>query len=138
MMAQRPGFLRIHWIILGLAIASCAMEEEAEVKKALEARRLGLEKKDIQLYMSSISMRYRGRTGDASQVQGQAMAMMNSFDSIEMRIESRKIEMYPERAEALQRFKIRVHKGDQIKDLEGQEKIFLEKEREEWKIVSGL
>lgn len=137
-MFQRSAVPLLFLLMWGIVLAACSVNEEAQVEKVLEARRLGLEKKDITLYMSSISPRYLEKGGDGDQLRREAMEMMRGFDSIEMRIISRQILVSQNRAEAIQSYEIRIYKGGQVSELKGKERIGLEKEGEGWKIVSGL
>jgi hypothetical protein len=125
-------------LIWGLLLVSCGASEEAQVKATLEARRIGLEKKDIGLYLSSISPRYGVKEGERDRLREEALGMMQAFDSIEMRIEDCRILIKEDRAEALQAYVIRVRKGGQAKEVKGQERIGLAKEARGWKIISGL
>lgn len=125
-------------LVGAMAISSCSPSEESKVKATLEARRLGLEKKDIGIYMSSISFHYRGGEEARKAVRQQALAMMEAFDSIEMRIKECRIAIDKDRAAAVQDYRIRVRRGDQLKELSGRERIFLMKEGNRWRIVSGL
>jgi len=128
------------WLLLvwGICLASCSLDEEAQVREALEARRLGLERKDIGLYMSSISPRYGREQGAVERLQRQAMQMMQGCDSIQMHIEDRRILISGDRAEALQAYEIRIRRADQVRVVKGRERIGLEKEAGGWKITSGL
>ena len=130
-----PVSLLFLWAIL---LASCSLSEQAQVKKVLEARRLGLEKKDIELYMSSLSPRYGGQAEGASLLRKKALDMMEGFDSIQMHISSRQVAITDQSAEAFQTYEVQVRKGEQVRDLRGKEKIGLRKEEGGWKIVSGL
>ena len=125
-------------LVCGVWLASCSTDEEARVKKILEARRLGLEKKDIGLYMSSISPRYGKKEGEAELLRQQATAMMQGCDSIQMRIEDCRILVSQDHAEALQAYEIQIRRGAQVRVVKGQEPIGLEKEVGGWKIISGL
>ena len=122
----------------GILLPSCSVSERDQVEKVLEARRLGLEKKDIELYMSSISPRYGGQAGGASVLRKKASDMMEGFDSIRMQISSRQIAVLGEGAEAIQEYEVQVRKGDQVRELKGKERIGLRKEEGGWKIISGL
>jgi len=121
-----------------ILLASCSRSEQAQVEKVLESRRLGLETKDIELYMSSISPRYGGQAKGASLLREKALEMMAGFDSIQMRVSSRQVSITDQSAEALQTFEVKVRKGEQVRELRGKEKIGLRKEEGGWKIVSGL
>ena len=81
---------------------------------------------------------YRGERGDWEHLRRETMGMMAGVDSIQVRIASRRILISRGRGEAVQAYEIRVCRGDQVRELKGQERIGLEKEREGWKIVSGL
>ena len=137
---MRRRFIFLMCLILvgeGLA-TSCSSDEEARVKEVLEARRLGLEKKDIGLYMSSISPRYGKKEGEAERLRQQAMSMMQGCDSIQMRIQDCRILISQDRAQALQAYEIRIRRGGQIRVVKGQERIGMKKEVGGWKIISGL
>jgi hypothetical protein len=121
-----------------ILLASCSRSEQAEVEKVLENRRLGLETKDIELYMSSISPRYGGQVKGASLLREKALEMMAGFDSIQMSVSSRQVSIRDQSAEALQTYEVKVRKGEQVRELRGKEKIGLRKEEGDWKIVSGL
>ena len=130
----RSLFVLVFWAIL---LPSC-VGEQAQVEKALEARRLGLEKRDIELYMSSISPRYGGKEGGAGILRQKALEMMDGFDSIRMHISSRQVTVSKLDAEAMQSYEVQVRRGDQVRELKGRERIGLRKEDGSWKIVSGL
>jgi hypothetical protein len=121
-----------------ILLASCSRSEQAQVEKVLETRRLGLEKKDVELYMSSISPRYGGQAEGASLLREKALEMMAGFDSIQMSVSSRQVSITDQNAEALQTYEVKVRKGEQVRELRGKEKIGLRKEEGGWKIVSGL
>jgi len=136
---QKKSLLSI-WVFLiwAISLASCSHNDEASVKRVLEARRLGLEKKDIALYMSSISPQYGREKGAVERLRRQAIQTMRGCDSIQMRIEDRRILISGGRAEALQAYEIRIQRGEQLRVMKGQERISLEKEAVGWKITSGL
>jgi len=137
-MRKRP--LLPLWLLLvwGVFWSSCAPNEEAKVKEVLEARRLGLEKKDIGLYMASISPHYGREQGAAERLRKQAIQMMQGCDSIQMRVTDRRIWIRGDRAEALQAYEIRIQRAGQVRVVEGRERIGLEREAGGWKITSGL
>ncbi len=137
-MCQRT-YLPLLLLFLGaILLASCSRSEQAQVEKVLENRRLGLETKDIELYMSSISPRYGGQAKGASLLREKALEMIAGFDSIQMRLSSRQVSITDQSAEALQTYEVKVRKGEQVRELRGKEKIGLRKEEGGWKIVSGL
>ncbi len=119
-------------------LASCSRSEQAQVEKVLETRRLGLEKTDIELYMSSISPRYGGQVEGATLLRKKALEMMAGFDAIQMSVSSRQVAITGQSAEALQTYEVKVRKGEQVRELRGKERIGLRKEEGGWKIVSGL
>ncbi|MDH7499892.1 MAG: hypothetical protein QHH30_05840 [candidate division NC10 bacterium] len=137
---MRRGALLPLWLLLvwGISWFSCAPSEEAKVREVLEARRLGLEKKDIGLYMASISARYGQEPGAVERLRRQAMQMMQGCDSIQMRVTDRRIWIRGDRAEALQAYEIRIRRAGQVRVVEGRERIGLEREAGGWKITSGL
>jgi hypothetical protein len=128
------------WLLFlgAILLASCSRSEQARIEKVLENRRLGLEMKDIELYMSSISPRYGGQAEGASLLREKALEMMAGFDSIQMSVSSRQVSITDQSAEALQTYEVKVRKGEQVRELRGKEKIGLRKEEGGWKIVSGL
>ncbi len=130
-----PFLLLLLWAILA---ASCSRSEQAQVEEALENRRLGLEKRDIELYMSSISPRYGGQAESANLLRKKALEMMTGFDSIQMNISSRQVSITDQSAEAIQTYEVKVRKGKEVRELRDKEKIGLRKEEGGWKIVSGL
>jgi len=135
---QRTSLPLLLLFLGAILLASCSRSEQAQVEKVLESRRLGLETKDIELYMSSISPRYGGQAKGASLLREKALEMMAGFDSIQMRVSSRQVSITDQSAEALQTFEVKVRKGEQVRELRGKEKIGLRKEEGGWKIVSGL
>ena len=137
-MRQRTSLPLLLLFLGAILLASCSRSEQAQVEKVLESRRLGLETKDIELYMSSISPRYGGQAKGASLLREKALEMMAGFDSIQMRVSSRQVSITGQSAEALQTFEVKVRKGEQVRELRGKEKIGLRKEEGGWKIVSGL
>lgn len=137
-MRQRTSLPLLLLFLGAILLASCSRSEQAQVEKVLESRRLGLETKDIELYMSSISPRYGGQAKGASLLREKALEMMAGFDSIQMRVSSRQVSITDQSAEALQTFEVKVRKGEQVRELRGKEKIGLRKEEGGWKIVSGL
>jgi len=138
MMCGRSLLLICLMLVGWIFVCSCSSDEEAKVREVLEARRLGLEKRDIGLYMSAISSRYGKKEGEAERLRQQAMNMMQGCDSIRMRIEDCRILISQDCAEALQAYEIRIRRGGQERVVKGQEKIGLEKEVGGWKIISGL
>jgi hypothetical protein len=136
---RQRTYLPLLLLFLGaILLASCSRSEQAQVEKVLENRRLGLETKDIELYMSSISPRYGGEAKGASLLRQKALEMMAGFDSIQMSVSSRQVSITDQSAEALQTYEVKVRKGEQVRELRGKEKIGLRKEEGDWKIVSGL
>jgi hypothetical protein len=87
------------------------MDEEVQVKKVLEARQLGLEKKDIGFYMSAISPCYRGERGNWGHLRRETMEMMAGVDSIQVCIASWRILISRGRGEAVQAYEIRFAGG---------------------------
>jgi hypothetical protein len=124
-------------LLSAILLSSDSLSDQAEVEKVLEARRLGLERKDIELYMSSISPRYEGR-GGGSLLRKKALDMMERLDSMQMHISSRQVAITGRTAEALQTYEVQVRRGKQVRELRGKERIGLRKEEWGWKIVSGL
>jgi hypothetical protein len=128
-------FLLLGW---GIWIASCSGGEESKVNQVLESRRLGMERKDVILYMSSISPQYREGERGADLLRREAMEMMRGCDSIEMKIRDREVSIQGDRAEAIQSYEIRIHRGSRVGSAQGKERIVLVKGADGWRIVSGL
>ena len=99
---------------------------------------MGLESKNINLYMSSISPQYRVGGRDADLLRREAIEMMQGCDSIEMKITGRQVSIQNDRAEAIQNYEIRINRGGRAGTAEGKERIVLVKGAEGWRIVSGL
>jgi hypothetical protein len=139
---RQTTYLPFLLLFLGaILLASYVRIEKAQVEKVLENRRLGLETKDIELYMSSVSPRYGGQAKGASLLREKALEMMTGFDSIQMSVSSRQVSITSitdQSAEALQTYEVKVRKGEQVRELRGKEKVGLRKEEGGWKIVSGL
>jgi len=135
---QRAYLALLLLLLSAILLASDSLSHQAEVEKVMEARRLGLEKKDIELYMSSISPRYGGEAGGGSLLRKKALDMMEGFDSMRMHISSRQVAITGRSAEALQTYEVQVRRGEQVRELRGKERIGLRKEEMGWKIVSGL
>ena len=119
--------------------AGCARSDEKAIEALLARREKAIETRDIELYMSCISVRYDDRGADFEAIRKKAdEQIFSAYDSIAYAFHDRTI--YPEgdRAFVVQKFYLEAAVGEKRRLMPGTETLELRRERGGWKIVGGL
>jgi ketosteroid isomerase-like protein len=133
-MRKRTFFL----LPLFFFLLSCQISEEDRINQTLNQRQEALQKRDISLYLSSISESYQDKNEDYFGLQNRMTGYFKNFDQIRYRFWDRTIYFEGEEARIVQQFQLEVEKNGKQNDYSGTEAIFLKKEGKQWKIVRGL
>jgi hypothetical protein len=133
-MRKRTFFL----LPLFFFLLSCQISEEDRINQTLNRRQEALQKRDISLYLSSISESYQDKNEDYFGLQNRMKGYFKNFDQIRYRFWDRTIYFEGEEARIVQQFQLEVEKNGKQNDYSGTEAILLKKEGKQWKIVRGL
>jgi ketosteroid isomerase-like protein len=119
-------------------LLSCTVSEENQIIKTLNQREEALRKKDLSLYLSSVSKAYQDKDEDFGRLQNRIEDYFKTFDRIEYACWDRTIRIEGERAVVIQQFNLDVEKGGKKNRYSGREALLFKKEGRGWKILKGL
>lgn len=128
-----PAFLFLLIILL-----ACQISEEESIHQTLNRREEAFQKKDISLYLSSISKAYQDGDENFDQLQEKIGRYFNTFDQIRYSNWDRTIRVEGDSAWVIQQFSLEVEKQGRGNRYSGKESIFLKKEGKRWRIIKGL
>lgn len=124
--------------IILFSFLACQSSEEEKIHRTLVQREEALRKKDLALYLSSISGAYQDKGEDFEQLKARVGKYFELFDRIEYTSWNRSIQIDGGKATVTQEFVLDVEKAGKRKRYSGREVLSLQKEKGGWKIIGGL
>ena len=121
-----------------LFLLTCQISEEEKIYQTLSRRQEALQKRDLSLYLSSISNAYQDKEEDVVRLQKRIEGYFKTFDRITYSSWDRSVQIDGETSTVIQQFYLEVEKGEKKNHYSGKEVLFLKKEGKEWKIMKGL
>ncbi len=122
------------------AMAGCgpSRAEQEQVLQVLRLRSQALNRRDLPLYLSAISLNYRDRTRDFDALRGGLETAFSTYDSVSYQAGEQKLEINGNQAEVAGSYRMKVVIRGRDMVLDGKEHIRLARETGGWKIISGL
>jgi hypothetical protein len=128
----------LFFVLFFLFVLACQVSEEERIDHILNRRQEALQKKDLSLYLSSISKAYQDKEEDFSRLQKRIEGYFKTFDRISYSCWDRSFQIDGKSATVTQQFYLEVEKVEKKNHYSGKEVLFLKKEGKEWKIIKGL
>ena len=133
------------FLVLGISgdgsfLISCSRSDNELIIQVLENRERALEKRDVDRYLGCISRDYHDSRGqDFSGLKERFEDIFSVFEKVDFLPGRRVIYHDGTTATVIQDYSLRFQpqKGDRF-SRKGRERIILQKENEEWKIIDGL
>ncbi len=124
--------------VLLLLFCSCGAKPEDEIAETLDKREQGMEKKDLELYMSAVAKDYNDGEDTQRTIKIKAKRNMDLFDDIDFQVEKRTIYLEDDQAKVVQKYILSFTLPAGRKSAKGEELLTLREGKDGWKIVGGL
>ena len=130
-------------LVLG-TVAGCASDprdpaaDTRAIEQVLDARHAAMQARDGAAYAVLFSPNYHDRLGGRAEVVRAATDLFATYDSIELRISGRKVELRGDEAVAVQDYFLVATSQGLDQSLKGSERLVLRHEGGRWLIAGGL
>lgn len=125
--------------ILLLAVSSCGKSDEEEIEELLSKRQRAFETKNVELYLSCISLAYKQKKDDAvigiGGIKKGFLTNVSVFDQIRLSPFDRSIYQDGKKAEVFQKVKVNLRIEGEENQFVLREKLGLEKVNGKWVVV---
>ncbi len=138
-MARAKSALFLLIILLSLLLSGCSKgADRSAIERLLKERQQALTSRDSRLYLTLISRDYQDKGLNYQTKSVELQNTLAAFDSIEYRVTAQRIELRGNAATVTGDYDLKVISGGKSLKMSGKEELGLRREREGWRIVSGL
>ncbi len=132
---------RLISVIAGLCLIclpACGASPEEQITRVLDNRKQGLEKKDIKLYMSTVSPNYNdgGKTYDS--IKRERLEDFSIFKEMKLDIQNRSIYVDGDKAQVVEKYILTFSSRSDKRTGKAEGLFIMQKEEDGWKIISGI
>ena len=128
----------VHLIALVMVCEGCHPSDRTGIELTLAKRETAIETRDMELYLTCISLDYQDRDKDLDALRDEISATFQTFDSIHYTFSDRTITIDGHEARVVQNVCIEAAAGSGQKEISSREILLLRKEGDEWRITRGL
>lgn len=136
---KRRSILFFSALIVLFLIASCGSSDKREIEKLLSTRKEAFETKNVELYLSCISPRYKQEKDGSSigieEIKRNFLSNVSVFDQIKISYSDMSVYRRGKKADVVQKTTVEVRMENDRSRFQINEKLELEKIEGKWKIV---
>lgn len=125
-------------LLMLISFVSCGKSPYQEVEEAVLSRQRAMNAKNLEAYMSVISIKYSDGKKTYKDIKSEAEKNFSAFDKIEYNSQKRGIYLENDQAVAVEEYVLSFWIADKKHSLKNKERLVLRKEDGGWKIVKGL
>jgi len=126
------------FIFCSIILYSCKKDiDYKEIDYILSKRIRAIEDKDINMYLSTVADDYNYNGENFNDIKKKISYIMNSERTYKIINSKRKIDIKGNVAVAIQTVNVKIY-GDELREWESKERIYLKKKKDRWIITGGL
>ncbi len=137
-----PSNKRLIKLVLILSLAAgltyCGSSPTEQINQALDRRKEGMIKKDIDIYMSAVSRSYDDGKNSYADIRKKMQDFFSVFDKIELQIEDRSFYISGKDAKVVEKYILSFSFPAGTQTGKAEQLFIMRKEEDGWRIVNGL
>jgi ketosteroid isomerase-like protein len=119
-------------------LLACSASPEEQITQVLEKRRQGLQNKDLNLYMSTVSPDYDDGENTYASIKQRTAGYFSTFEEIKLDVQNRSIYVTDDEARVVEKYILAFSLPTGKRMGRGEQVLILRREKDGWKIISGL